>query len=63
MIFALSDLPPLAKTVEVAQYLRCSEPQVREYVRQKRLHAITVGRGLRIPREAVARFIAGENIA
>jgi len=56
---AIEEVPFLAKTSEVADFLRCSQPQVRELIREKKLHAILVGRSLRIPRESVSAFIAG----
>ncbi len=57
-----SELPPLAKTAEVALYLRASEALVRELVREHKLHALKVGRSLRIPREAVLAFVAGDSV-
>ncbi len=55
----IEDIPFLAKTSEVAEFLRCSQPHVRELIREDKLHAVLVGRSLRIPRESVATFIAG----
>lgn len=56
---ASMSVPPLAKTKEIAQHFRCSESYVREMIRDGRLHALVVGRSLRIPRESVEAFVAG----
>jgi len=59
-MFEIADnsIPPvLSKTPDAARFLRCSEPTVRELIRTKRLHAIKVGRGYRIPREALVAFL------
>ncbi len=56
----VAERPPIiAKTVETARYLRCSEPMVRELIRTGRLHAIKVGRSIRVPRESIEAFVAG----
>jgi len=53
-------LPLVAKVAEVAVYLRSSEPTVRELIRTNRLHAIRCGRSIRVPRDAVEAFLAGD---
>lgn len=52
--------PVLGSTAEVARFLRCSDPCVRELIRAKKLHAVVVGRSIRIPRSSVERFLAGD---
>lgn len=57
----VGDTPPvLGSTAEVAAYLRCSQPCVREMIRCGKLHAVVVGRSIRIPRSSVERFLNGE---
>jgi excisionase family DNA binding protein len=53
-------LPPLAKVAEVAIFLRTSEPTVRELIRTNRLHAVRCGRSIRVPRNGVEAFLAGD---
>jgi len=53
--------PILSKTPEAARFLRCSEPLVREYIREGRIRAVKVGRGYRIPRESIEAFLAGKD--
>jgi excisionase family DNA binding protein len=60
---AESQLPVLGSTAEVAAFLRCSEPLVRRLIRANKLHAVTVGRSLRIPRSSVERFLPVEDVA
>lgn len=50
-------LPELMTTAEVAAALRITPYQVREYVARAVLPAYRVGRELRVPRDAVARYL------
>lgn len=60
---ATSEFPSIGTTAEVAKFYRCSEAQVREYVREGRLRAFRAGRSLRFTRDAVERFIAEREAA
>ena len=54
----LSDLPRLLTVRAVAELLSCHDRTVRRWLAEKLLHFVRVGSGVRIPREAVARFLA-----
>ena len=53
-------LPLVAKVAEVAIFLRSSEPTVRELIRTHKLHAVRCGRSIRVSRDSVEQFLAGE---
>ncbi len=50
------ELPDLCRVPEIAQYLRCGTATVYTLIRTHQLHAITLGRSLRVPKVAVERF-------
>ncbi len=55
--------PPLVcNTAEAALFLRCSEPLVREYIREGRIRAVKIGRSYRITRDALEALLAGAAI-
>ena len=45
---------------ECASFMRCGVNAVYDAIREKRLHAVKVGKSWRITREAIQRFLAGE---
>ena len=44
---------------EAAAFMRCGINAVYDAIREKRLHAVKVGKSWRITREAIQRFLAG----
>ena len=54
----LEDLPELPSPVEVATYLGCSKGAVYTLVKTRVLPAVRIGKLIRIPRTALAEFVA-----
>ncbi len=55
----LDDLPLMLTADEAAQVLRVSRWSVYQQVQAGTLHAVKLGRSLRIPRAAIAQLLAG----
>lgn len=60
MTTALEDLPLVLTVDEVAAALRVAKWAIYDMVKRGDLHAVHVGRNLRIPRAELGRFLAGE---
>jgi excisionase family DNA binding protein len=48
------------KVREVAAILRCGKNQAYELIRDGRLRSVRIGRAIRVPREALEDFKAGD---
>jgi excisionase family DNA binding protein len=48
------------KVGEVAAILRCGKNQAYELIRDGRLRSVRIGRAIRVPREALEDFKAGD---
>jgi len=58
---SIEDLPPVCDVRSVARYLDCSEFTVRELIKRGELDHVRLGRLIKIPRSAIARFL-GEGV-
>ena len=54
---SIDDLPPVCNVAQTAAYLACSEFTVRELIRRGELDHLRLGRLVKIPRHAIARFV------
>lgn len=54
---SIEDLPPVCDVTQTAAYLSCSEWTVRELIRRGDLNHVRLGRLVKIPRHAIARFL------
>lgn len=52
----LEELPEMCRVSEVAQWLDCSEGVLYEMIRQNEIVSVRLGRLVRIPRSALAKF-------
>ena len=53
----IEDLPPVCNVADVARFLSVSEFTVRELIKRGELDHVRLGRLIKVPRHAVARFI------
>jgi excisionase family DNA binding protein len=52
--------PEMLKVQEVAAILRCGKNQAYELVRSGQIRSVNIGRAIRVPREALAEYKAGD---
>ncbi len=61
--YGWDQLPVMLNTQEVCCVLRVTEQTVRSMIRDGRLNAIKVGRGWRVERDALKRYVEGGGAA
>jgi excisionase family DNA binding protein len=57
---SLADAPDVLTVPEAAALLRAGRNQTYDLIRRGELHAVRVGRSLRVPKAALVRFLEAE---
>lgn len=55
------ELPPVLNVPELGEFLKIGRNQAYALAKSDRINSIKIGKQIRVPREAVLRFLAGEN--